>query len=287
MILNKGIMNKFLKSKYFSIGVGIILASGLILGAEMSVQGDACEGAACAGTAGYNCLESCPTSVVKIGGNVFSVTPSSLVNCDALAGTSAYQHYRNCDALLWQAKQTLSPNVLAYAVAMSCGNLHMAISTLVSDNYTGKKNKHKCKEDYFYCEVTGSCMAYSDPAQCNLGTNYRPFKLNPNIAANRIAPVKLNALVTKPPLGNKGYSCVIDWTRSFDSYDADTVCTFSSTKKSFDFTPADESAPTSTVFANLQNDVAYTLTCRESTGVGKPSSDTGVCRINVDYKEIN
>jgi hypothetical protein len=144
-----------------------------------------------------------------------------------------------------------------------------------------------CGAGQYYCEVNGRCVANSDTSSCNRVGEYEPFEINQNIPAVA-GPVKLRGnLNGKPPIVNKGATCVVDWSSEFVSYDKLTVCRFTAPGVSIDFAPGDTSAPTSASILNIQNDTAYKMVCSESDGLTPPEESEGVCRLNWDYVEVN
>ncbi len=144
-----------------------------------------------------------------------------------------------------------------------------------------------CGAGQFYCDATGSCMTNSDQSKCNDTAKYTPFKINSNIPALN-GPVKLRGRLTaRPPIVDKGDSCVIEWGNDFNSYDQYTLCKFTAPNISLEFKPGDDASPTSTVINNVNNDIPYQMVCGEIDGLTPSTTDNGVCRLNWKSKEIN
>ncbi len=171
-------------------------------------------------------------------------------------------------------------------VAGSCSGSNVAyrqikVATPPANLYGGG-----CSTGQYYCDITGRCTPNTDMT-CNKPGDYEAFKINMKIPA-LIGPVKLkNNLTAKPPIVNKGFSCTVDWSSDFVSYDNLTVCTFSAPGITVEFSPGDEDAETSATINNVQGDVPYKITCRESDDLTPPDTDEGVCRLNWQYKEVN
>jgi hypothetical protein len=133
-------------------------------------------------------------------------------------------------------------------------------------------------ESGIYCD--GVCQASGQ-------TCTPAFVPNPNIELENEGPVSLKTLNPSPSLGNKGYSCVIDWGSDvFKSYDNYTRCTITSGGQSLSFIPASTTSPTSFTVSNIQVDSSAKMTCTQVDGTATASKEA-ICRVNWSAQEVN
>ncbi len=142
-----------------------------------------------------------------------------------------------------------------------------------------------CPSGTYYCELVQQCLSNADA--CNSGTAAEYFELNPNIAADEVGSVSFKSLEADPELGNKGYSCVIDWsTDVFKTYDYFTRCVFSTATETVSFSPGSTTAPVSHSIDNIIKDTVPKMTCTQIDS-GDVSSIETACRVNWSAVEVN
>jgi hypothetical protein len=141
----------------------------------------------------------------------------------------------------------------------------------------GNGNNNSCASGK-YCD--GVCLLSGETCTDN-------FTPNPNIELENEGPVSLKSLNPSPSLGNKGYSCVIDWSSDvFKSYDNYTRCTITSGNQSVSFIPASTTSPTSFTVSNLQVDTSTKMMCTQVDGTATASKEA-ICRVNWSAVEVN
>jgi hypothetical protein len=147
-----------------------------------------------------------------------------------------------------------------------------------------------CPYGSFYCETLDKCIP--DGQACNAPGIAAPDPLNPLIPRLKAGPVKLKPLTPKPTIVNKGDSCVISWQNSFTNYDRYTVCEFTGPNVSpVSFSPSTTDRVDYTTVP-LTSTTIYKMSCHQvdDKGVkeaGTTKSTEAVCRLNVNYKEVN
>lgn len=149
-----------------------------------------------------------------------------------------------------------------------------------------------CGAGTYFCDTQQKCIA--DSASCNTSnTTHRSDSdiVNPEIPVESVAEVtfKKTTLSVNPPIVNKGYTCTISWSDLFSSYDENTECTFTGPNISSTFLPSDRTVNTSTT-TRVTSDTTFKMICgqKDATGVVTNTKKAeGVCRVNINYVEVN
>ncbi len=166
-------------------------------------------------------------------------------------------------------------------------------------NVSGANNISSCLASKTNGDNTGGGITGGGSSSCASGkycdgvcllsgeTCTADFVPNPNIKLDNEGPVSLKTLVPSPLIGNKGYSCVIDWSDDvFKSYDNYTRCTFTTPLNTINFSPASTTAPTSQTIYDVQVDTLTKMSCVQIDGTATASKEA-ICRVNWSAVEVN